>query len=69
MEHLWIWDLEKSAVLSSSCNPFPQYFVVGVRDDIQSNNCLVVASHVAADDHIEDDLEVCETCQDPMNET
>ena len=68
MEHLWIVDHEKSAVLSSSCNPFPQYFVAGVRDDIQSSNCLVVVSHVAGDDHVEDDLEVCGTCQDPMNE-
>ena len=68
MEHLWIVDHEKSAVLSSSCNPFPQYFVAGVRDDIQSSNCLAVVSHVAGDDHVEDDLEVCGTCQDPMNE-
>ena len=68
MEHLWIVDHEKSAVLSSSCNPFPQYFVAGVRDDIQSSNCLVVVSHVAGDDHVEDDLEVCGTCQDPMND-
>ena len=68
MEHLWIVDHEKSAVLSSSCNPSPQYFVAGVRDDIQSSNCLVVVSHVAGDDHVEDDLEVCGTCQDPMND-
>ena len=68
MEHLWIVDHEKSAVLSSSCNPFPQYFVAGVRDDIQSSNCLVVVSHVADDDHVEDDLEVCGTCQEPMND-
>ena len=68
MEHLWIVDHEKSAVLSSSCNPSPQYFVAGVRDDIQSSNCLVVVSYVADDDHVEDDLEVCGTCQEPMND-
>ena len=39
-----------------------------MRDDIQSSNCLVVVSHVAGDDHVEDDLEVCGTCQDPMND-
>ena len=42
--------------------------MAGVRDDIQSSNCLVVVSHVAGDDHVEDDLEVCGTCQDPMND-
>ena len=68
MEHLWIEDHEKSAVTNSCCSPSPQYFVAGVRDDIQSSNCLVVVSHVAGDDHVEDDLEVCGTCQDPMNE-
>ena len=68
MEHLWIVGHEKSAVLSSDCNPSPLYFVDGVMDGIQSNNCLVVARHVAVDDHVEADLEVCGTLQDPMNE-
>ena len=68
MEHLLIVDHEKSAVMSSYCNPSPQYFVAGVRDGIQSSNCLVVVSHVAGDDHVEDDLEVFGTCQDPLND-
>ena len=68
MEHLWIVDHEKSAGMSSCCIPSPQYSVAGVRDNIQSSNCLVVVSHVAGDDHVEDDLEVCGTCQDPMND-
>ena len=69
MEHLWILDHENSVVLSSICNPSPQYFVAGVRDDIQSSNCLVVVvSHAAGDDHVEDDLEVCGKYQDPMND-